>query len=194
MLDKLKLLLGLLSAVHAAVMTAEVYGRSQQQQRSQKCTARAAHRPLEGHACHGRSPRASPPRSRGSQLPCPCAEGSPRLGPTPQRSSPVRYLAGLGRLAGLPHEALELARLPRRPRGAAAHLLRCCSGALPVRTGPALRRRALPKTLWARRLLKNRWSRWAGALGSAPSDRGWQQVAGAFWAAPADSRRSVRLF
>ena len=39
MLDKLKLLMGLLSAVHAAVMTAEVYGRSQQQQRSQKCAA-----------------------------------------------------------------------------------------------------------------------------------------------------------
>ena len=37
--DKLKLLMGLLSAVHAAVMTAEVYGHSQQQQRSQKCTA-----------------------------------------------------------------------------------------------------------------------------------------------------------
>ena len=37
--DKLKLLVGLLSAVHAAVMTAEVYGHSQQQQRSQKCAA-----------------------------------------------------------------------------------------------------------------------------------------------------------
>ena len=37
--DKLKLLLGLLSAVHAAVMAAEVYGHSQQQQRSQECTA-----------------------------------------------------------------------------------------------------------------------------------------------------------
>ena len=39
MLDKLKLLMGLLSAVHAAVMTAEVYGHSQQQQHSQKCAA-----------------------------------------------------------------------------------------------------------------------------------------------------------
>ena len=38
MLDKLKLLMGLLSAIHAAVMTAEVCGHSQQQQRSQKCT------------------------------------------------------------------------------------------------------------------------------------------------------------
>ena len=38
-LDKLKLLMGLLSAVHAAVMTAEVYGRSKRQQRSQQCTA-----------------------------------------------------------------------------------------------------------------------------------------------------------
>ena len=38
-LDKLKLLMGPLSAVHASVMTAEVYGHSQQQQRSQKCTA-----------------------------------------------------------------------------------------------------------------------------------------------------------
>ena len=37
--DKLKLLVGLLSAVHAAVMTAEVYGHSQQQQCSQKCAA-----------------------------------------------------------------------------------------------------------------------------------------------------------
>ena len=37
--DKLKLLVGLLSAVHAAVVAAEVYGHSQQQQRSQKCTA-----------------------------------------------------------------------------------------------------------------------------------------------------------
>ena len=39
MLDKLKLLLDLLNAVHTAVMTAEVYEHSQQQQRSQKCTA-----------------------------------------------------------------------------------------------------------------------------------------------------------
>ena len=37
--DKLKLLLGLLSAVHAAVMTVEVCGHRQQQQRSQKYTA-----------------------------------------------------------------------------------------------------------------------------------------------------------
>ena len=37
--DKLKLFVGLLSAVHAAVMTTEVYGHSQQQQCSQKCAA-----------------------------------------------------------------------------------------------------------------------------------------------------------
>ena len=38
-LDKPKLPLGLLSAVHAAMMAAEVYGHIQQQQRSQECTA-----------------------------------------------------------------------------------------------------------------------------------------------------------
>eukprot|EP01044_Picomonas_judraskeda_P008743 COSAG03_NODE_1020_length_5006_cov_51.395965_2_plen_274_part_00 len=50
---------------------------------------------------------------------------------------PVRSLAVLGRLAGLPHEPLELARLRHRPRGPTAHLLRCCSGALPLRTVPS---------------------------------------------------------
>eukprot|EP01046_Picozoa_sp_COSAG06_P002433 COSAG06_NODE_86_length_25025_cov_6.420806_3_plen_92_part_00 len=65
---------------------------------------------------------------------------------------------------------------------------RACGRCFSIFVCVGKKRRALPKTQEGHRWLKNRWSRWAGTSGTGRGNRGWQQVDGAFWGAPADSK------